>query len=217
MAVKTGEDPAPGLDHPLHDAAVGVVTTTNLEDAGAHHHILDLLHPHPDEDPLTTTPPGGVTTKGAGHLPHQLHPDPPQLHRPPPDQNPAPHHPNHDITRKKGEKIVLNLTLRTEVTGAVGATGTEDHLLIRVEHMLMRTRPDVKEAIPTTVAAAGIVHVRRPDTGLGAEVGAALDTTATKVLSQAVKGQENEVEKTRKEGKGLIVLIGVIKTMIDAT
>ena len=193
--VKTGEDPAPGPDRPHPAAVVAVVTTTNPADVGAHHHTLDHPRPLPGGGPPHTVPQGNVAGTGAAPQAPLAPPDPP---RPRLDRNHALQPHPHDNTKVTDEGIVPDQSLPTEVTGAVvEETGTDDHLLTRVEHMLMRTRPGVKEAAPAVAAAAGAVHLAGPVTAAGAETGAGLAITG--------RGAASGVESTRIEKKDLVV------------
>lgn len=171
--VKTGEDPALAPGHPHLAAVVAVVITMNPADVDAHHHMLDHPHLLPAEGPLRTALRGNVAGADATPQAPLAPPDPPLAPRPRLALNPTLHLRPHDITKVTDEEIVPDQSLPTEVTDAVvEETGTDDHLLTRVEHMLMRTRPDVREVAPTVAAAAGVIQLVGPDTAAGAETGA---------------------------------------------
>ena len=170
--VKTGEDPAPGPDRPHPAAVVAVVITTNLPGVGAHHHTLDHPRRLPGEGPPNTVLQRNMAGTDAALQVPLAPPDPFPVPRPRLDRNHALQPRLHDITKLTDEEIVPDQSLPTEVTGAVvGETGTDDHLT-RVEHMLMRTRPDVREAAPIVAVAAGAIHLAGPVTAAGPETGA---------------------------------------------
>lgn len=185
--VKIGEDPALDPGPPLHVAAMDGAIITKQADIDARRHIPDLHHPRSDEGHLHMTPRGDVLATNVVllHLPtHHLHLD--LVRHPHPDPRHGLHR-HHEIIEGKSEKIALDPTLRSEVTDAVEETGTNEHLLTPVEHMLMRTRPDVREAVPTIIPRAGVVHTAGRTIAPGAEAGAGTAITA--------KGAETEVEK----------------------
>lgn len=194
--VKTGEDPVHGPDRPHPAAVVAVVITMNPVDVDTHHHILDHPRPLPGGGHPHTAPRGNVAGRGAAPQALLAPPAPPPAPRLRLDLSPALQPQPHDITKVTDEEIVLDQSLSTEVTGAVGETGTDDHLT-RVEHMLMRTRPDAREVTPTVVAAAGAAHLAGPGTAAGAETGA-----GPAIIG---RGAASGVECTRTEGKDLVV------------
>lgn len=200
--MKTGEDPAPGPDRPHPAAVVAVVITTSPADVDAHRHILDHPRLLPGEGPPHTIHRGNVAVTDAD----------PQAPLAPPDLRPSPRphlewnhalQPRaHDITKVTGEEIVPDQSLPTEVTGAVvEETGTDDHLLTQVEHMLMRTRPDVREAAPIVASAAGAAHLAGHFTAARAETGAGPSIIG--------RGAASGVGSTRVEGKDLAVGIRI--------
>ena len=200
--VKIGEDPAPGPGHPHPTVVVAVVITTNPAGVDAHHHTLDHPRLLPGEGPPHTALRGNVVGTDAAPQAPPAPPGPPPAPRPRLDQNHILQHQPHDITKVTHEEIILSQSLPTEVTDAVvEETGIDDHLLTRVEHMLMRTRPDVREATPAAAAAAEAVHLAGPITAAGAETGAGPATIG--------RGAASGVGSTRIEGKDLVVEIRI--------
>ena len=157
--VKTGagdpvHDPDPDPD-PLHHhhAASGAVATTILEDVDGLLHMLDHRLLLLDKGHHPTTPlEDGITTDAAPQ-PILFHPGPSQDPRLPLD-------PTHALRLHQGiakrRDVGIDSHLPTEVTGAVEELGTNDHLLTQ-GHMLMYTRPDVRQVVPAVAAVAGIV------------------------------------------------------------
>lgn len=208
--VKTGEDLALGPDRPHPAAVVAAAITTSPADD---HHTLDHLRPLPGGGPPHTALRGNVGETGAAPQALLAPPAPPPAPRPRLDLSLVLQPQPHDITKVTGEEIVPDQSLSTEVTGAVvEETGTDDHLLTRVEHMLMRTRP---ESTPIAVAAAGVVHLAGLVTAAGAETEAGVETGAGAETEAGAetgagpaiigRGAASGVESTRTEEKDLVV------------
>ena len=150
--VKTGAgDPALDQGHPSA-AGVAVVIITNLADVDGRHHIFD----HPlrlDEGQCHMI---NVSAKDAVlrlNLHHRAQPPALYPHR---GLNLALHHfrqHDHGTAKEKDLRTAPDPTLPIEVTGAVEGTSTDDQPPT-VEHMLMETRPDVRNALPMPVALA---------------------------------------------------------------
>lgn len=84
----------------------------------------------------------------------------------------------------------------------IGETGTDDHLLTRVEHMLMRTRPDVREVVRTVAAGAAVVRLVGHDTVAGAETEAGHVTTASEVRKGSTRTGTGRRDPVVRVGTG---------------
>lgn len=191
---------------------------TNQLDADAHlrisgrHHLLlaDEALPH-------TTLRGGVDGTGLDAAPkHPLVlPVLPHAPHPRPDRNHAlPLQLAHNILRLTDEEPVLDPSLPTEVKDVVvvlGETGTEDHLLTRVEHMLMRTRPDVREAVRTVAVGAAVVRLVGHDAVAGAETEAGHAITASEVRKENTRTETGRRNPVVEIGTGTGTGTGTIR------